>query len=63
MKVVSLKIEEELDDALEEIAERQKISKSELIRRAVLSYLNYLRKLEEQTAANRPYITRRVRVY
>ena len=64
MKVISLKIEEELDDKLEALAEEKMISKSELIRQAVLHYLDYLRWLEEQLKPdNKPYITRRVRVY
>ena len=55
MRVVSFKVEEELLDILEQYAERKRISKSELIRRALRSYI---RENEE-----RPYITRRVRVY
>lgn len=55
VRVVSFKVEEELLDILEQYAERKRISKSELIRRALRSYI---RENEE-----RPYITRRVRVY
>ena len=56
MKVISLKVEEELDDKLEEIAGRQKISKSELIRRALRNYII-------EHSGNKVYITRRVKVY
>ena len=55
MRVVSFKVEEELLDILEQYAERKRISKSELIRRALR---NYIREHEEK-----PYITRRVRVF
>ncbi len=55
VRVVSFKVEEELLDILEEYARKKKISKSELIRRALR---NYIREHEEK-----PYITRRVKVY
>ena len=55
MRVVSFKIEEEFFNILEEYAQKKKISKSELIRRALR---NYFREHEEK-----PYITRRVKVF
>ncbi|MCE4600250.1 MAG: ribbon-helix-helix protein, CopG family [Desulfurococcales archaeon] len=55
MRVVSFKVEEDLLEVLEEYARRKRISKSELIRRALR---NFISETEE-----RPYITRRVRVY
>ncbi len=55
MRVVSFKVEEELLDIIEQYAVRKRISKSELIRRALR---NYIRENEEK-----PYITRRVKVY
>ena len=55
MKVVSFKVEEELLDIIEGYARKKKISKSELIRRALR---NYIREHGEK-----PYITRRVKVY
>jgi len=65
MKVISLKIEEELDDRLEALVEEKGISKSELVRQAILHYLDYLKWLEEQLKpdGNKVYITRRVKVY
>ena len=53
--MVSFKVEEELLDIIEQYAVRKRISKSELIRRALR---NYIRENEEK-----PYITRRVKVY
>ncbi|MCE4618640.1 MAG: ribbon-helix-helix protein, CopG family [Desulfurococcales archaeon] len=55
MRVVSFKVEEDLLEILEEYARKKKISKSELIRRALRNFIN---ETEEK-----PYITRRVRVY
>lgn len=55
MRVVSFKVEEDLLEILEEYARKKKISKSELIRRALRNFIN---ENEE-----RPYITRRIRVY
>jgi len=55
MRVISFKITEEMLDIIEEYARKKRISKSELIRRALR---NYIREHEEK-----PYITRRVKVY
>ena len=55
MRVVSFKVEEELLDIIEEYARKKRISKSELIRRALRSYIS--------NSHYKPYITRRVRVY
>ena len=56
MKVISLKIDEEMDDILATIASRKRISKSELIRRALRNYII-------EHSGNKVYITRRVKVY
>ena len=56
MRVVSFKVDEELLEALEEAARRKRVPKSELIRRAIKQYL--LQDLRE-----RPYMTKRIRVY
>ena len=55
MRVVSFKLDEDLYEILQEQAWRRKLTKSELIRRALR---NFLAETEE-----RPYITRRIRVY
>ena len=55
MRVVSFKVDEILLEQLEEYARRKRVTKSELIRRAIREYL---REIEE-----RPYIGPRVRVY
>lgn len=55
MRVISFKVEEEFYDILEDYARRLRISKSELIRRALRNYFT------EHEA--KPYITRRVKVY
>ena len=55
MRVVSFKVEEELLDIIEEYARRKRISKSELIRRAIRSYIS--------NHEDKPYITRRVKVF
>ena len=53
--MVSFKIEEDLFDILEHYARKKKISKSELIRRAIRAYI--------RENESKPYITRRVKVY
>lgn len=55
MRVVSFKVEEDLLELLEEYARKKKISKSELIRRALRNFIN--------DSEERPYITKRIRVY
>lgn len=55
VRVVSFKVEEELLDIIEEYARRKRISKSELIRRALRDYI--------RERGEKPYITRRVKVY
>jgi len=55
MRVVSFKVEEDMLELIEEYARKKRITKSELIRRALRQYINGM---EE-----RPYITRRIRVY
>ncbi len=55
MRVVSFKVDEDLLELLEEFARKKKISKSELIRRALRNYI--------RDSSERPYITKRVRVY
>ena len=55
MRVVSFKVEEELLDIIEEYARKRRISKSELIRRALRDYI--------RGHGEKPYITRRVKVY
>ena len=57
MKVVSFKVEEELLDIIEQYALKKRVSKSELIRRALRNYVAELRH------GDKPYITRRVKVY
>lgn len=55
MRVASFKAEEDLLELLEKYARKRKLSKSEIIRRAIRNYLHY--------HGERPYITRRIRVY
>ena len=55
MRVISLKVDEELLYTIDEYARRKRISRSELIRRAIRDYIS-----ENES---RPYITRRVKVY
>ena len=55
MRVVSFKVEEDLYEILEEYAWKKKLSKSELIRRALRDYIHQ--------SEEKPYITRRLRVY
>jgi len=55
MRVVSFKLSEDLYEILQEYSRRKKLSKSELIRRALREYIGSLEP--------RPYITRRLRVY
>lgn len=57
MRVVSFKVEEELLDIIEQYALKKRVSKSELIRRALRNYVVELRH------GDKPYITRRVKVY
>lgn len=55
MRVVSFKLDEDLLEILESLAKKKHLTKSEIIRRALRNYIN-----ESQ---DRPYITRRIRVY
>ena len=55
MRVVSFKLEENLYEILQEQAWKRKLTKSELIRRALRQYI--------QQSEEKPYITRRLRVY
>ena len=55
VKVVSFKVEEELLDIIEKYAGKKRISRSELIRRALRDYI--------RGHGEKPYITRRVKVY
>ena len=55
MRVVSFKLEEDMYEILQEQAWRRKLTKSELIRRALRQYIHQ--------SEERPYITRRIRVY
>jgi len=57
VRVVSFKVEEELLDIIEQYALKKRVSKSELIRRALRNYVIELRH------GDKPYITRRVKVY
>lgn len=55
MRVVSFKIDEDLLEILEEHSRKKKLSKSEVIRRAIRQYL--------QETVEKPYITRRIKVF
>ena len=55
MRVVSFKIDEDLLRLLEEYSRKKNVTKSEVIRQALRQYI--------QNQVERPYITRRVRVY
>lgn len=55
MRVISFKIEEYELELVDEYARKKKITRSELIRRAINKYI--------QEQEERPYITRRIRVY
>ena len=55
MRVVSFKLEEDMYEILQEQAWKKKLTKSELIRRALRQYI--------QGLEPKPYITRRLRVY
>ena len=55
MRVVSFKLSEDLYEILQEQAWKRKLTKSELIRRALRQYI--------QQSEEKPYITRRIRVY
>ncbi len=57
MRVVSFKVEEDLLDLMERVARRKGITKSELIRQAVMKYL--LDNEEER----RVIATRKVKIY
>lgn len=54
MKVVSFKIEEDLLELLEEYSKKRNITKSEIIRRALRSYIS--RDMEK------PFETKRIRI-
>ena len=56
LRVVSIKMEEELVELLDELARRRGLSRSELIRRAVLEYIS------ERPDA-RVYRSRRLKIY
>lgn len=56
LKIVSFKIEEELLAHVDSYANKIGISRSELIRRALRQYL-------KDRDYDKPYITRRIRVY
>lgn len=55
MKVVSFKAEDELLEALDEIARRKKVAKSEIIRRALKKYI-------ESAVAEERVATKRIRI-
>ena len=55
MRVVSFKIDDDLLIMLEKYARKKNVPKSEVIRRAIRQYI--------QSHAEKPYITRRIRVY
>lgn len=55
MRITSFKVEEDLLELLERYARKKKLSKSEVIRRALRNYLN--------EHSERPYITKRIKVY
>ena len=57
MRVMSFKMDEELAEIIENYAAARGISKSELIRRAVREYI------ASRRGNDRPYITRRVKVF
>jgi len=56
VRVVSFKAEEELIEALDRLARERKTSRSELIRRALILYIN-------KEYSRRAYATTRIRVY
>ena len=56
MRVVSFKVDEDLLEMLEEIAKRKGMSKSELIRTAIRSYLM-------ESKEKKPFVTRRIKIY
>lgn len=55
MRVLSFKAEEELALALEEVARRKKLTKSEIIRRALRKYI-----MEQD---EKPFVTKRMKIY
>lgn len=55
MRVVSFKVDEDLLELVEEFARRRRITRSELIRRALRDYISMQRP--------RFYITRRIKVF
>ena len=57
MRVVSFKLEDELDDMLEAIARKKQVTKSEIIRRALRHYILH------QDEKLRPFVTRRMKIY
>lgn len=57
MRVMSFKMDEELAEIIENYAATRGISKSELIRRAIREYI------ASRRGNDRPYITRRVKVF
>ncbi len=56
MRVVSFKIEDELLELLEEYAKKRRMTKSEVIRRAIEAYISDKPQI-------RPYIGRRLKIY
>jgi len=55
VRVVSFKIDEDLLSLLEEYSRKKNVTKSEIIRRALRQYI--------QDRVEKPYITKRIRVY
>ena len=56
MRVVSFKIEEDLLEMLEEYARKRGLTKSEVIRRAIIEYISERPELK-------PYISKRMKIY
>ncbi len=54
MRVVSFKIEEDLLELLEEYSKKRSMSKSEIIRRALRSYIS--------KNAEKPFATKRIKI-
>jgi len=55
VRVVSFKIDEDLLRMLEDYSKKKQITKSEVIRRALIQYI--------QDTSDKPYVTKRIRVY
>ncbi|MCE4608425.1 MAG: ribbon-helix-helix protein, CopG family [Caldisphaeraceae archaeon] len=55
MKVVSFKLEDDLLEVLEEYSKKRNATKSEIIRRALQSYIG--------TEKDKPFVTKRIKVY